>query len=75
MWAGSVPEPFWSCHWLHNCIIHKHDVSFGKILKLIRIWCLIGTLWGLMGFLGYDQTGQSKGLTASIAVTTKIHVI
>ena len=27
MWACPIPEPFWSCHWLHNCFSHKHDVS------------------------------------------------
>jgi hypothetical protein len=28
VWPCSVHRPIWYCHWLHHCIIHKHDVSW-----------------------------------------------
>lgn len=73
MWSDSVHEFVWCCYWVYHCSLYKHDVS--KQLLTTK-HCLINLLLfskrlGLMGIWGCDETGQLRGLIASMNIRAK----
>ncbi|KAJ4831404.1 hypothetical protein Tsubulata_051000 [Turnera subulata] len=84
----AVPQPFWSGRWIHNCIIHKHDLHWLSIVAAVMsfTYSSIGLALGVakvvaIGKIRGSLTGISVGAvtptqkTWNVVVTTLFYML